>query len=146
MIISFTAEQYKTLMLMVYLGNWVVNAHQVDTEEDFEKAASRFYSHGKSAGAGDLVEQDPDNGRYYPTRKLEDLAAERMNDYDNETFWDELIDRLSERDLVAKHGRGACEKMTIEERFSNLEEFETRYAEEFEEHGIERLVIKGEGS
>ena len=34
--------------------------------------------------------------------------------------------------------------MTIEERFSSLEEFETRYGEEFEEHGIERLVIKGD--
>jgi len=73
MIISFTAEEYKTLVLMVYLGNWVVNAHRVDTEEDFEKAASRLYSHGKSAGASDLVERDPDNGRYYPRESSKSL-------------------------------------------------------------------------
>lgn len=142
MIISLTPEQYKTLLVMTYLGNWMVNAHQAETEEAFEVVASRIYSHAKSAGAGRLVERDPDNERYYPSKELEELAAERLDAYDNETFWDELIDRLSERDLVAKHGQGACEQMTVEERFTNLEEFETCYGEEFEEHGIERLAIK----
>ena len=32
--------------------------------------------------------------------------------------------------------------MTVEERFTNLEEFEERYDEEFEKHGVERLTIK----
>jgi len=142
MIISLTAEQYKTLMVMTYLGNWMVNAHRVETDEAFEAAASRIYSHAKSAGAGDFVERDADKGRYYPTRELEELAHQWADAYDNETFWDELVERLSERDLVAKHGRSNCEQMTIEERFSNLEEFETRYDDEFENHGIERLTIK----
>ena len=52
----------------------------------------------------------------------EDLAAERMGAYDNETFWAELIERLSERDLVAKHGQSASEKMTIEERLNPSDE------------------------
>lgn len=142
MIISLTPEQYKNLLVMTYLGNWMVNAHRVETDEGFEAAASRIYSHAKSAGARDLVELDADKGRYYPTRELEKLAHQWVDAYNNEIFWDELIDRLSERDLVAKHGKDACEQMTIEERFGNLEEFESRYGEEFEEHGIERLAIK----
>jgi hypothetical protein len=133
MVIS--AEQYKNLLLMSYLGNWIVNAHRVEADEAFEAAASRIYFHAKSAGAGRLVERDAESGRYYPTCDLEELAHPWVDAYDNETFWDELIDRLSERDLVAKHGRNACEQMTIEERFGNLEEFETRYGEEFENHG-----------
>lgn len=142
--ISLTAEQYKVLLLMTYLGNWMVNSHQVEREETFEEVASHVYSHAESAGVTGLVERDPDDGRYYPSRELEELAAERLDAYDNETFWAELIERLSERDLVAKHGRSACEKMTIEERFSNVEEFETRYDEEFEKYGVERLTIKGD--
>ena len=89
-----------------------------------------------------LVELDADNGQYYPTRELEELAAEYMAEYDNETFWAELIERLSERDLVAKYGQDASEKMTVEDRFTKLEEFEARYDEEFEKHGVERLKIK----
>ncbi len=142
--ISLTPEQYKTLLLMTYLGNWMINSHQVEREQTFEGVASHVYSYADSFGVLGLVEKDQDDGAYYPTRELEDLAAERMASYDNETFWAELIERLSERDLVAKHGQTASENMTIEERFTNLEEFETRYDEEFETHGVERLTIKGD--
>jgi len=142
--ISLTPEQYKTLLLMTYLGNWMINSHQVEREQTFEGVASHVYSYADSFGVIGLVEKDPDDGTYYPTRELEELAAEHMDAYDNETFWAELIERLSQRDLVAKHGQSACEKMTIEERFANLEEFETRYDEEFEARGIERLTIKGD--
>lgn len=142
--ISLTPEQYKTLLLMTYLGNWMVNSHQVEREETFEAVASHFYSHAESFGVVGLVELDPDDKNYYPTRELEEIAAERMAAYDNETFWAELIERMSARDLVAKHGQSACEQMTIEERFTKLEEFETRYDEEFEKHGVERLTIKGD--
>ena len=142
--ISLTPEQYKTLLLTTYLGNWMVNAHQVETDKTFDTLASHVYSHAKSFGFADLVELDADNGKYFPTRELEDLAAEYIDAYDNETFWDELIDRLSERDFVAKHSQQVREKMTVEERFTNLEEFEERYDEEFEKHGVERLTIKGD--
>ena len=142
MSISMTPEQYKTLLLMTYLGNWMINSHQVETDKTFDTVASHVYSYAESFGLASLVELDADNGQYYPTRALEELAAEHMDEYDNETFWAELIERLSDRDLVAKHGQDASEKMTVEERFTNLEEFETRYDEEFETRGIERLTIK----
>ena len=140
--ISLTPEQYKILLLTTYLGNWMVNAHRVETDKTFDALASHIYSYAESFGVVDLVELEPDNGLYYPTKGLEKLAAEDVDDYDNETFWAELIERLSERDLAAKHGQPAIEKMTIEERFTNLEEFEAHYDEEFEKHGVERLTIK----
>ena len=140
--ISLTPEQYKTLLVTTYLGNWMVNAHRIETDRNFDALASHVYSRAESFGLGSLVELDPENGRYYPTSLLEELAAEYLEAYDNEIFWDELINRLAERDLIAKHGQNVIKKMTVEERFAELEEFETRYGEEFEDHGVERLTIK----
>jgi hypothetical protein len=140
--ISLTPEQYKTLLVTTYLGNWMVNSHQVETDKTFDTLASHVYSYAESFGFAGLVELDSDNGQYYPTRVLDDLVAEYLDTYDNETFWDELVDRLAERDLLAKHGQDVVKKMTVEERFTALEEFETRYAEEVEKHGVERLTIK----
>jgi hypothetical protein len=142
--ISLTPEQYKTLLLATYLGNWMVNSHQVETDKTFDTLASHVYSYAESFGLVGLVELDADNGQYYPTRELEELAAEYIDAYDNETFWDELIERLSQRDLDAKYGQDASEKMTVEDRFTKLEEFEARYDEEFEKHGVELLTIKGD--
>ena len=68
-----------------------------------------------------------------------------MDAYDNETFWAELIERLSERDLVAKHGQQAIENMTVEERFTNLEEFEsamTKNLKRTESNGSRLKVIE----
>ena len=48
--ISLTPEQYKTLLLTTYLGNWMVNSHQVETEQTFEGVASHVYSHAESFG------------------------------------------------------------------------------------------------
>jgi antirestriction protein len=142
--ISLTPEQYKVLLLTTYLGNWMVNAHQVETDKKFDALASHIYSYAKSFGVAELVELDADSGKYYASKDLEELSSESLDDYDNETFWAELIERLSERDLVAKHGEPAIEKMTIGERFASLDEFEARYDEEFENHGVERLTIKDE--
>lgn len=142
--ISLTAEQYKALLLMTYLGHWMVNAHRVETDKPSDMLASHLYSYAKSFGLADLVELDADSGEYFPTQQLEEIASEYIDAYDNQTFWDELIDRLSDRDLVAKHSQEAREKMTSEERFTELEKFEARYDEEFEKHGVERLIIKDE--
>jgi hypothetical protein len=42
---------------------------------------------------------------------------------------------------LAKYGEEAIQKMSFEERFTKFQEFEERYDEEFEDHGIERIVI-----
>src|SRR5580765_5795611 len=81
--ISLTPEQYKTLLLTTYLGNWMVNSHQVETDKTFDTLASHVYSYAESFGLAGLVELDADNGQSYPTRELEELAAEHMDAYDN---------------------------------------------------------------
>ena len=77
--ISLTPEQYKTLLLTTYLGNWMVNSHQVETDKTFDTLASHVYSYAESFGLAGLVELDADNGQYYPTRELEELAAEHRD-------------------------------------------------------------------
>ena len=67
--------------------------------------------------------------------------SQYIDDYDNQTFWEELIERLANRDFLAKYGEEAIQKMSFEERFTKFQEFEERYDEEFEDHGIERIVI-----
>jgi hypothetical protein len=59
--ISLTPEQYKTLLLMTYLGNWMINSHQVEREQTFEGVASHVYSHAESFGVSGLVEKDPED-------------------------------------------------------------------------------------
>ncbi len=140
--ISLTPEQYRTLLLMVYLGNWMVNAHKTDQEKVFSGLEHYIFSFAESFAVKGLVEWFEDDKAYYGTRELDDLAEPYIADYDNETFWDELINRLADRDFLAQYGEDTIERMTQEERFIKREEFEERYEEEFEEHGLDRITFK----
>ena len=66
---------------------------------------------------------------------------ESLCDYDDQTFRDELIDRLASRDFLVKDGETAIKNMTLEERLTKIGEFEEQYNEEFADHGLERIAI-----
>jgi len=119
----------------------MLTAHREKPDEVIDAVASHIYSFAKSAGVESFVEADADNGQFYPTRQLEDLMTESIRDYDDQTFWEELIDRLTSRDFLAKYGEQAINKMTLKERFANTWEFEERYNEEFADHGLQRITI-----
>ena len=57
-------------------------------------------------------------------------------------MWEELADMLGERDFFRKYTKEEIEKMSDEERFTKRMECEDTWEEEFENNGIERLVLK----
>lgn len=145
--IEFTKEQFENLMEMVYLGNWMANAHRTDDMiEKYEDLESYVFSFAKEFGlekyADDEVVED---GKFYPTRFFEEETDinELHDEYDDENFWTELPDRLGDRDFMRKYSKEDWEKMTQEERFLKRRECEIGWEKELEENGIERLEING---
>lgn len=140
--IELTKEQYRTLLLLVNLGDWVINAHEVDARnEDVDELLQHILKYHKDFGETKLVDPAPDKGKFYETREMDDWMYKFIDEYDNETFWDELVDRLSERDFLRQHGEKKIEKMTTEQYLRELDEFEERYSKEFEENGLDNLSI-----
>lgn len=148
--IEFTKEQFEALLKLVYLGNWLANANRDGSAEDphkeeYEKLEDYIFSYAKQFGFGQYVEnEEAEKGKFYPTRIFEEKTdiQELIDEYDEETFWDELIDRLGERDFERHYSKDEIQKMTQEERFNKLYEFIDKWEEEINENGIERLEIK----
>jgi len=148
--IGFTKEQFETLLKLVYLGNWMANANRDGSAEDphkeeYEKLEDYIFSFAKQFGFGEYVDDESaTEGKFFPTRKFEEEtdAHELREDYDEETFWDELIDRMGDRDFFRHYSKDEIKKMTQEKRFEKLYEFIDKWADEINEHGIERLNIE----
>lgn len=145
--INFTKKQYLSLMKLVYLGNWLANASRLQDEQikEYEETEGYIFSFAKGFGHSRYVEHEPEDGdRYFPTRYFEEEADVRglIEDYDNETFWQEAADRFGDRDFIKKYSEEAIEKMDRDERFVKRMECEEKYEKEFEENGIERMEIK----
>ncbi|MEK7072285.1 MAG: hypothetical protein AAB969_01825 [Patescibacteria group bacterium] len=144
--IELSKEQYETLLKLVYLGNWVANSSRIDDKlENYEKVEDHIFSFAKEFGFPEFVDdEETDKGKFYPTRMFEeDTEVNKLvDDYDNETFWQELPHRLGDRDFVREYGEDKIKEMSREERFSKNYEFIDKWQEELEDNGINRLDVK----
>ena len=151
--IKLTKEQFEVLLKLVYLGNWMVNANRDGSpgnphKEKYEAIENYIFSFAKGFGFSEYVDdEDAGSGRFYPTRAFEEETdVQKLHEeYDEETFWDELIDRLGERDFYQYYSKDEIRKMSQEERFDKLYEFIDKWADEMSENGVERLKIAKDG-
>jgi len=144
--IKLTKDQYENLIKLVYLGNWMINGIRLHDEqvEKYEKIEQYIFSFAKDAEMEKYIEYDGKSKKFFPTGEFEmesDIENYRQ-EYEDEVFWEELVDRLARRDFIRKYGEDLIKKMDRKKRFEKEEPFVEKYEEEFEKHGIERLEIK----
>lgn len=107
-------------------------------------SSKNFTPFAGEMGRGDLIGYDPGRRKYHPTKAFEDTSRslELIDEFVDRSFWDELIVRFAERDAARQ--AGDYEKLDLlshEDRHALVDPFEERYAEEFNERGIEWLEI-----
>lgn len=146
--INFTKQEYKSLLDILYIADWITSAYdEIENSKPiaYDKLEQKLLSYAKDFGLDDYVEQDKFEERYYPTRLFEDetIAQEIIDQYDNDTFWDELAHRLAQRDIQAKYGREQLAKMNMDQVLEEMSIIEDAYNEEFEKTGILKVNISG---
>lgn len=142
--VSFTAKEYARLLELVHLGLWVAGARPDDpatTPERYAALAQKTFALAETFGCADLVERDV-NGECYPTEKLtEGPVREKLEQFLEDTFWSELVGRLAERDLRGELGPTKLTADLTTDESVQLDAIEDRYWREFEQSGVEHLVL-----
>lgn len=145
--IHFTKKEYTALLEMMHIASWVIHAHEIDPPGDKDPHSAleeKILSLAKEFGCDDLVDYDEKLGAHFTTRDFEESMMPLIDRYDNESFWDELTDRLVDRDMRRALGEKAFLDIDIEERIKQEEPYDQKYNNEFAEHGVDRLeVISG---
>lgn len=144
--LDLTRAEYLTLLTAMQLADWVLHAHQ--TEESDETQPFRALEQKVFALAGDfdckhLVEYVEEEGRFYASAEFDETgpAMEFIEEFENESFWNELLERLVERDLLRQLGEKTVEGLDPEEREIREEPYRRVYGDEFATHGVDRLEI-----
>lgn len=144
--IALTKKQFKALLKTVYLGNWMANAFRVhDKAEDYENTEDLIFSFAAEFGFPEYLNHEESDGKkYFPTALFEDTTDvhDRHAEYDDEIFWDELINRFAEQDIHKTYSKKEISEMDEKEYMETMNAFLMKYAAEFAEHGIERLKIE----
>ncbi|MCG2726038.1 MAG: hypothetical protein L6420_07260 [Elusimicrobia bacterium] len=142
--VKLKERDYIKLMELVYCGNWVINATKDRNKliKEYEEIEDKIFSQAPS-DFKNLVEYDKESKQYFPSDEFAEKMGEFIDEYNDDTFWEELILRLGRRDIALKYKGRENEFMELvrEERWKKNDEEEKKYFEEFEKYGLERLKI-----
>lgn len=147
--INITKKEYRLLLDILYLGEWMLAAHDCEDlpeNEKYRDVIQKFYSYAKEMGYENLIEADKTSNKYYETREFESISIVHgaIDNYNDETFWEKLVSKLAIRDAIEAKGHEVFNEMSPEEKIKLLTPLEERYHEEFSVHGLANLKIEGD--
>ena len=149
--IEISKAEYKILLHVLEMADWTLTSHKSKDEKrhkPYRKFEQKIFSLADVMGYGSLIEYSKEFHEYMPTRKYEDTcsAMEFIEEFENESFWDELIDRLAERDTIIEVGEAEFKALKPIDRISKVEEHKEKYYDEFEKYGVDRIGIVQQGN
>ena len=143
--LRFTDEELATLVEMVSLAAELANLNPNDEGNEgfarFEAVESKILESAKHAGMSHMIEFDPARGKNRVTEKFQEDAffQKCIDEFRNAAFWEELMIRLTERDLVREMGETAYLNLSEEARRKKSEPLEKRYWNKFLKDGVNPL-------
>lgn len=99
----------------------------------------KIFSLTKEFGIPDISMGDDPR---YPTTEYENSELQKhINEYDDLTFWDELIERLTDKTTAKQYDIEKLQNMNREERFKIFCKIESQVRKHLARHGIDQIVI-----
>ena len=135
--LELTTKQFRRLLDMAYIGNWVLNSTRGDDRiRDYDEVESLLFA--KAAREGMPVLTELYRGEAVPSRAFEEGGIhEAIVEYENNIFFDILAEELARRDM---------DDVPIDE--TNVDEVNQRvetYITEFEAHGTDNITVDSIG-
>ena len=131
--IELTNKEFRRLLDLVYIGNWVLNSTRgEDRIKEYDQVESLVFSHCLKHKMSKLVELY--QGELIPSRAFaEGGIHEAIENYEDILFYEILAEEMALRDLDG-------EPLTRENYGALLERIDT-YMAEFNRHGTDNISI-----
>jgi hypothetical protein len=131
--LELNKKQFRRLLDLVYIGNWILNSTRGDQRfADYDEVESLLFGRAALEGMPQLAELY--QGEVIPSRAfVEGGIHEAIVEYENNVFFEILAEDLARRDM---------DDAPIDE--SNYAELTSRidaYIAEFEEHGTDNILV-----
>lgn len=132
--IELTTKEFRRLLDMVYIGNWILNSTREDNDRisDYDNIEEKLFGLCRQHGMEALCEQY--RGRTLPSRAFNDGGIhEAIVAYEDAVFYDILAEELARRDMNYPE----ITDRNYEELVSRMES----YLAEFDSNGADNLVL-----
>ena len=131
--IELTDKEFRRLLDLVYIGNWILNStREKDRFEDYDILQEKLFAQCAKNGMNALISRW--QGHIFPSPAYENGGIhEAIADYEDAVFFDILAEELARRDLDLVD--------TDPEDFSELTARMDEYMAEFEKNGLNTIKI-----
>ena len=131
--IELTKKEFRRLLDMVYIGNWILNSTRGDDRiADYDEVESKLFGLCRKEGMKSLVEKW--EGEDVPSRAFSDGGIhEAIMVYEDTVFYEILAEELARRDMDYQ----PVSKENYDELVSRMDD----YIAEFEAHGTDNILI-----
>ncbi|MCI8525963.1 MAG: hypothetical protein HFF17_08595 [Oscillospiraceae bacterium] len=131
--LELTTKEFRRLLDLVYIGNWILNSTRGDDRfADYDHVESKLFGLCRTMGMTDLVERW--EGEDIPSRAFADGGIhEAIMDYEDTVFFEILAEELARRDM----GYAEVSSSNYDELVSRMDD----YIAEFEAHGTDNILI-----
>ena len=132
--IDLTSREFRLLLDMVYIGNWVLNSTRGnDRFQEYDHIESKLFGLCRDNGMRVLVEKW--NGEDVPSQTYaEGGIHEAIAYYEDNVFYEILAEELSRRDMEYP--------IISEENYDEIVTRIDRYMQEFQSSGLDHLVLE----
>lgn len=134
--IELSKKEFRRLLDMVYIGNWILNSTRgADRFQDYDQVESKLFALCRAHGMEVLV--DKWEGEDVPSRAFADGGIhEAIMDYEDTVFFEILAEELARRDMEYQP--------VSRENYAELVSRMDDYIAEFEANGTDNLVLSSE--
>ncbi|MBR6424876.1 MAG: hypothetical protein IKS29_02885 [Oscillospiraceae bacterium] len=131
--IELTSKEFRRLLDLVYIGNWILNSTRGDDRfQDYDHVESKLFALCQAAGMPELAERW--QGTIIPSRAFaEGGIHEAIMDYEDTVFFEILAEELARRDMDYQ----PINSDNYEELCSRMDD----YISEFEANGTDNLQL-----
>ena len=131
--IELSDKEFRRLLDMVYIGNWILNSTRGDDRfEDYDLMQEKLFSLCPANGMRSLVQTW--RGHIFPSKAYEDGGIhEAIADYEAAVFYNILAEELARRDL----GLEDSDPENFDELTARMED----YLDEFEKNGLDTVSV-----
>jgi hypothetical protein len=147
--LPLSPEAFERLLKLAYLGEAVLNDWTPDEELTQEQRAATDLLYDlctQAAGtpSAHLVMEDEETGEWIPSHELRKQMHLQLGTYDNDIFWDELVHRLTHRDMSNEYGHDNVHAMPDAYRKQAESPLLDYYWKEVRTNGIDRFHLPEE--
>ena len=132
--ISLSSREFRMLLDMVYIGNWVLNSTRGnDRFQEYDAIESKLFSLCQENGMKVLAQQE--NGTVVPSEAYARGGIhEAIAYYEDNVFYEILAEELSRRDMNYPE--------ITDENYDEIIGRMDRYMSEFQLSGLDHLVLE----